>query len=205
MFAFTAGIAAQEVLKAASGKFGPLKQWTYFDAAEALPSPPPSLADCAPAGNRYDGQTAVFGAATQAVLGRLRYFLVGAGAIGCEMLKNWAMMGVGASGGSGGVSSSSSSSTAASSLTDSSRGAVIVTDMDRIEKSNLSRQFLFRPGDIGNGKAVTAAAAAKAMNPSLHAIAIESRVGPDSEGQLNDSFWGGLNGVATALDNVDAR
>lgn len=25
----------------------------------------------------------------------LRYFLVGAGAIGCEMLKNWAVMGIG--------------------------------------------------------------------------------------------------------------
>ena len=29
-------------------------------------------------------------------LAKLNYFLVGAGAIGCEMLKNWAMMGVGA-------------------------------------------------------------------------------------------------------------
>jgi ubiquitin-activating enzyme E1 len=51
---------------------------------------------------------------------------VGAGAIGCEMLKNWAMIGVATAPG----------------------GQIIVTDMDVIEKSNLNRQFLFRPGDV---------------------------------------------------------
>jgi len=51
---------------------------------------------------------------------------VGAGAIGCEMLKNWAMMGVAAG----------------------PNGKVVVTDMDIIEKSNLNRQFLFRPWDV---------------------------------------------------------
>ena len=51
---------------------------------------------------------------------------VGAGAIGCEMLKNWAMMGVASQEG----------------------GQVTVTDMDIIEKSNLNRQFLFRPWDV---------------------------------------------------------
>ena len=51
---------------------------------------------------------------------------VGAGAIGCEHLKNFAMMGMGCS----------------------VTGQVFVTDMDTIEKSNLNRQFLFRPGDV---------------------------------------------------------
>ena len=51
-----------------------------------------------------------------------KYFVVGAGAIGCELLKNFAMVGLGAS----------------------EEGKIIVTDMDHIEKSNLNRQFLFR-------------------------------------------------------------
>ncbi|GCC44392.1 hypothetical protein chiPu_0028495, partial [Chiloscyllium punctatum] len=75
---------------------------------------------------RYDGQIAVFGTALQDRLSRLKYFLVGAGAIGCELLKNFAMMGLACGEG----------------------GELTVTDMDTIEKSNLNRQFLFRPWDV---------------------------------------------------------
>ncbi|KAL0191706.1 hypothetical protein M9458_014404, partial [Cirrhinus mrigala] len=35
--AFIGGLAAQEVVKACSGKFTPLRQWLYFDALECLP------------------------------------------------------------------------------------------------------------------------------------------------------------------------
>ena len=34
------GMAAQEVLKALTGKFTPLQQWLYFDALECLPDFP---------------------------------------------------------------------------------------------------------------------------------------------------------------------
>lgn len=51
---------------------------------------------------------------------------VGAGAIGCELLKNFAMMGLGSA----------------------PEGKIYITDMDIIEKSNLNRQFLFRPNDV---------------------------------------------------------
>ena len=60
----------------------------YFDATEALPQPLPTEADCAPQHCRYDGQIAVFGKTMQSLLGKCNTFLVGAGAIGCEMLKN---------------------------------------------------------------------------------------------------------------------
>ena len=181
------GIAAQEVLKAVSGKFMPVRQWLYFDGREVLhpgdaPLPGAAEGDFAPAHCRYDGQIAVFGRAFQTQLGRLKYFLVGAGAIGCEVLKCWAVMGVGAAG-----------------------GCVTITDMDRIEKSNLSRQFLFRASDIGKAKSTCAMEAARAMNPSFAGIAYETRVGPDTESVFNDEFWEGLDGVCTALDNVDAR
>ena len=99
------------------------------------------------------------------------------------MLKNWALMGVGAGDG----------------------GNVHVTDMDTIEKSNLSRQFLFRTGDIGSLKAATAARAVAAMNPDFGCQVHESRVGPDTEGLFDDDFYEGLSGVCTALDNVEAR
>lgn len=39
----------------------------------------------------------------------------------------------------------------------SDAGKITVTDMDFIEKSNLNRQFLFRPHDVQKSKSVTAA------------------------------------------------
>ncbi|KAL3853736.1 hypothetical protein ACJMK2_017251 [Sinanodonta woodiana] len=181
------GIAAQEVMKACSGKFSPVFQYLYFDALECLPEENRDsiLTEeaCKPRNSRYDGHIAVFGDEFQKKLGDLKYFLVGAGAIGCEMLKNWAMMG----------------------LACGNKGHVFVTDMDIIEKSNLNRQFLFRPWDVQKPKSSTAASAAKDMNPSLKITAQENRVGPDTESIYTDEFFEGLDGVANALDNIDAR
>lgn len=94
MTAFLGGVLGQEVLKAVSGKFMPIKQFFYFDAMEALPDTVLSVEEVTPRNTRYDGQLIVFGHRLQEKLAALRMFLVGAGAIGCEMLKNWAMMGV---------------------------------------------------------------------------------------------------------------
>ncbi|XP_049335420.1 ubiquitin-like modifier-activating enzyme 1 [Astyanax mexicanus] len=180
------GLAAQEVVKACSGKFTPLKQWFYFDALEALPDQEgEGLTEeaCAPRNCRYDGQIAVFGADFQEKLKKQRYFLVGAGAIGCELLKNFALIGLGAGEG----------------------GHITVTDMDSIERSNLNRQFLFRSQDIGTQKSVTAAEAVKNMNPNVNITAHQNRVCPESEGIYSYQFFSSLDGVAAALDNVDAR
>ena len=63
MAAAMGGIVAQEVMKACSGKFMPIKQWLYFDALECLPEDRSGLTEesCKPTGSRYDGQIAVFG------------------------------------------------------------------------------------------------------------------------------------------------
>ncbi|XP_044736104.1 ubiquitin-like modifier-activating enzyme 1 isoform X1 [Chrysoperla carnea] len=178
------GVVAQEVMKACSGKFSPIYQWLYFDAIECLPDDLNEITeeDCVPTGSRYDGQIAVFGKQFQKRLGELNYFVVGAGAIGCELLKNFAMMGIGADG-----------------------GKITITDMDLIEKSNLNRQFLFRPHDVQHAKSATAAKVIKRMNPSINIEAHENRVGPETESVYDDTFFEKLDGVANALDNVDAR
>lgn len=115
-------------------------------------------------------------------LGSLKYFIVGAGAIGCELLKNFAMMGVGCT-----------------------TGSIFITDMDLIEKSNLNRQFLFRSSDVQKAKSSCAAKAVKKMNPHVNVIAHENRVGVETEKVYDDNFFENLDGVANALDNVDAR
>jgi ubiquitin-activating enzyme E1 len=78
-------------------------------------------------GSRYDGHIAVFGREFQDKIANTTEFLVGAGAIGCEMLKNWSMIGLGTG----------------------PNGKIHLTDMDTIERSNLNRQFLFRSHDVG--------------------------------------------------------
>ena len=165
--AMQGGIVGQEILKACSGKFHPIKQWYYFDAVETLAESPLPEEDVTPIGGRYDGQIMVYGKAAQAKLEALKVFVVGAGAIGCEMLKNFAIMGIGCG----------------------PQGAVHVTDMDHIEKSNLSRQFLFRNSDINQPKSVVACRAAKKINPSLNVKPYENKVGPETEAVFDDSFF----------------
>lgn len=187
MVAFIGGFVAQEVLKACSGKFHPLSQHMYVDVLEALPKEVPSLpeSEFAPIGSRYDGQIAVFGKKFQERIANTREFLVGSGAIGCEMLKNWSMMGLGTG----------------------PQGQIFVTDLDTIEKSNLNRQFLFRTKDVGKFKSDTAAEAVVDMNPELKGkiTTFQHRVGPETENVYDRSFFDGLDGVTNALDNVAAR
>lgn len=53
-------------------------------------------------------------------------------------------------------------------------------------------------------KSDTAAAAVKEMNPNIHIASHQDRVGPDTERVYDDDFFESLDGVANALDNVDA-
>uniref|UniRef100_A0A8C3ARQ6 Ubiquitin-like modifier activating enzyme 7 n=1 Tax=Cyclopterus lumpus TaxID=8103 RepID=A0A8C3ARQ6_CYCLU len=183
--AFIGGLAAQEVIKACSRKYTPLNQWLYFDALECLPEEEDELTEAtlSAKGTRYDGQIAVFGPAFQEKLERQKYFLVGAGAIGCELFKNFALMGLGAG----------------------EEGRITVTDMDFIERSNLNRQFLFRSQDIGKPKSEVAARAVREMNPQMNITAHQDRLDPGSEGVYDYDFFMGLDGVAAALDNMEAR
>ena len=76
----------------------------------------------------------------QQLLRNSRIMVVGAGALGNEILKNLALLGV---------------------------GHVFVVDMDRIENSNLSRSVLYRASDEGSPKAEVAARQAMALNPDI--------------------------------------
>jgi molybdopterin/thiamine biosynthesis adenylyltransferase/ubiquitin-protein ligase len=151
--AYMGGIVAQEALKALSGKFMPIRQWMYTDAAEVVPPNMPvpdfTLGDFNKStedlSSHIDPNLIVLGPELFSAVQEARIFMVGAGAVGCELLKNYAMLGLGTAG----------------------SGQIVVTDPDVIENSNLSRQFLFRERHIRRPKSVTAGAAAVAMNPSL--------------------------------------
>ncbi|KAI4368912.1 hypothetical protein MLD38_017415 [Melastoma candidum] len=183
MAAMFGGIVGQEVVKACSGKFHPLFQFFYFDSMESLPVEPLDSGEFKPINSRYDAQISVFGATLQKKMANANVFIVGSGALGCEFLKNVALMGVACG----------------------DQGKLTVTDDDVIEKSNLSRQFLFRDWNIGQAKSTVAASAAKSINPHLKVEALQNRVGSETENVFDDTFWENLNVVINALDNVNAR
>jgi len=76
----------------------------------------------------------------QAKLSQARVLVVGAGALGNEIVKNLALLGI---------------------------GQILIADRDRIEHSNLSRSILFRASDNGKPKAEVAAEAARDIYPGL--------------------------------------
>ena len=73
-------------------------------------------------------------------LAQARVLVIGAGALGNEILKNLALVGV---------------------------GSVFVVDMDHIEHSNLARSVLFREEDIGAAKAEVAARRVRELYPAM--------------------------------------
>jgi adenylyltransferase/sulfurtransferase len=73
-------------------------------------------------------------------LARAKVLVIGAGALGNEILKDLALLGV---------------------------GRVFVADRDRVENSNLSRSILFRERDCGRPKALVAAERAAEIYPAI--------------------------------------
>src|SRR5258708_12066513 len=69
-----------------------------------------------------------------------KILVIGAGAIGNEVLKNLALLGI---------------------------GHIFIVDRDTIEMSNLSRSVLYRAADSGKDKASTAARAVRELNPNV--------------------------------------
>ncbi len=76
----------------------------------------------------------------QKKLANARVLVVGAGALGNEIIKNLALLGV---------------------------GNVLIADLDVIENSNLSRSVLYRTEDNGQPKALVAARAARSIYPAM--------------------------------------
>ncbi|MBK8031255.1 MAG: ThiF family adenylyltransferase [Chloroflexi bacterium] len=78
--------------------------------------------------------------------------VIGAGALGNEVLKNLALMGI---------------------------GRFLIVDFDTIEIGNLSRSPLFRQADAGQRKAEVAARAVKELNPDVQVKALHADVNHD--------------------------
>ena len=168
------GLVAHNIIVGVSNKYTPVNQWLYYDCLKIC-NPEKANWKYSPV---YQNQVKVIGTKLQEKIHNTKLFIVGSGAIGCEHLKNFSMMGI---------------------------GHQTITDMDVIEKSNLSRQFLFRNSDIGKYKAETASQKAKKMNPNVSIDYKLNRVGKETENVFDDKFYSNINIIVNALDNVNAR
>jgi ubiquitin-activating enzyme E1 len=171
------GIMAQEIVKYL-GKYCPIMQCIYLDALDIIPK----LANRDLRDSRYDDQIALLGNEFQDKLEDLRPFLIGSGAVGCEVLKGFAIMGVSCR-----------------------NGLIHLTDFDMVEKSNLNRQFLFNEQSIGKPKATCAVEAVKKFNSKVNIDVKTQKVCVETEYIFTDFFWDDLDVVLMAVDNVIGR
>ncbi|NSB31112.1 HesA/MoeB/ThiF family protein [Clostridium saccharoperbutylacetonicum] len=88
----------------------------------------------------------------QELLHNSTIMVVGAGAIGNELIKNLALLGI---------------------------GKILIVDMDKIEQTNLTRSILYRMSDIDKYKADAAVEKAMEINPDVTAIPLKVNVVTD--------------------------
>lgn len=178
-----ASVASHEVLKALGHKYNPIVQWYYMDYYELILDSEiikfkASQSKKYRSNSKYEGLINVFGKDILESIQKTRPFIIGSGAIGCELIKNLGMLGV---------------------------KEMFLTDMDYIEKSNLSRQFLFNDDDIRKSKAQTAAKKIKLMNSDTNVRVYENKVCKETEDVFNKDFHKKVDIYLNALDNQDAR
>ncbi|KAI1111434.1 hypothetical protein F5Y14DRAFT_313336 [Nemania sp. NC0429] len=116
-----------------------------------------------------------FGPTLNASIKKAQVLMVGAGGIGCELLKNLVLTGF---------------------------GEVHIVDLDTIDLSNLNRQFLFRHEHIKKSKAEIAKEAAQRFNPNVTIIAYHANI---KDAQFNLKWFKTFDLVFNALDNLEAR
>lgn len=173
------GVVSQEIIKY-TGIYQPIYQWFRYEFYNIMDE---SFIIKNKENTRYDDQILIFGNETQRNLENLNLFLIGAGATGCELLKNFAMMGIASN----------------------TNSIITVTDHDNIEKSNLNRQFLFRLNDLLKPKSEVAINSIKLINNKLNLRAFQECVNKDTEDIFNEDFWKKQDAVIMAVDNYEAR
>ena len=105
-----------------------------------------------------------------------KVLVVGAGALGNEVLKNLALFGI---------------------------GNIVIVDFDKIEYSNLTRSVLFRTEDADKKsyKAVVAAQRIKELNPKIRALPINDKL----ETGVGLGLYRRMDAIIGCLDNLQSR
>lgn len=124
---------------------------------------------------RYSFTRQILGPALFSRIQTAKVLVVGAGGIGCEVLKDLVLAGF---------------------------GHIEIIDLDTIDLSNLNRQFLFNKSHIKKSKSLVAASVAGAFNPHVTIVPYHGNI---KEPQFGFEFFKRFDVVLNALDNLDAR
>ncbi|KAL7750578.1 E1 ubiquitin-activating protein uba2 [Sorochytrium milnesiophthora] len=124
---------------------------------------------------RYMAARRVLGDALVEKLRSARVLMVGAGGIGCELLKNLVMTGF---------------------------QHIELVDLDTIDISNLNRQFLFQRQHVAKSKAHVAKETASKFNPDVQIVAHHANI---KDARFHVGWMKQFDVVFNALDNLDAR
>ncbi|GAC97279.1 hypothetical protein PHSY_004864 [Pseudozyma hubeiensis SY62] len=124
---------------------------------------------------RYALAEAILGKEAFLQTNTAKILVVGAGGIGCELLKNLVLTGF---------------------------GNIEIIDLDTIDLSNLNRQFLFQKQHIKKPKSIVAKQTASSFNPLVNIVAHHANI---KEPRFGVSYFQGFDLVLNALDNLDAR
>jgi ubiquitin-activating enzyme E1 len=172
-----AGIVSQEAIKVLGNIYMPIEQWLYIDYLDLVKEDKIKIEKS----EYYEGYINVFGKDVFNKIQNTKVFIAGAGAIGCELLKQVGSLGI---------------------------RNITITDMDNIEKSNLSRQFLFSDKDINKSKSTTAMHKVNELFPdkNIKINACEYKLCKEAETVFNTEFYhNNVDIILNALDNVEAR
>ncbi|EWM25223.1 sumo-activating enzyme subunit 2 [Nannochloropsis gaditana] len=135
------------------------------------------MAASSPSTSVDDARTRVLGPALAQAVREAKLLVVGAGGIGCELLKNLVLTGF---------------------------EKIEVIDLDTIDVSNLNRQFLFRAEHVGQPKAVVAKEVVLSLNPRAAKTLVAHHANV-KDPQFNMEYFKQFTLVLNALDNIDAR
>ncbi|HSC15425.1 MAG TPA: HesA/MoeB/ThiF family protein [Gammaproteobacteria bacterium] len=125
---------------------------------------------------RYARQIALadVGADGQAKLGRARVLVVGLGGLGCPAALYLATSGI---------------------------GKLVLNDFDRVDETNLPRQILYAPDDVGALKVEAAKKRLNSLNPGVEVVALAERL----DGAALEAAVGAVDIVLDGTDNFAAR
>jgi adenylyltransferase/sulfurtransferase len=125
---------------------------------------------------RYARQIALadVGAEGQARLGRARVLVVGLGGLGCPAALYLATSGI---------------------------GRLVLNDFDRVDETNLPRQILYGPEDVGALKVEAAKKRLRALNPEVEVVCLPERL----DGTALDAAVAAVDVVLDGTDNFGAR